>query len=191
MSRGQMTTIACVLTILGFGACGGGRVPPPPLPPVLTQVHTIGVEVGDSSGHDLVNTDLMSRDVALTMNAVWKGRPIHVEATGPSTRADAALRITILRKTFSCGSPNQLGFESCDFLITSSIVLKATDGQVLWHFENYQSHFTNRYKKGFPPNGWSLDETNSVAAQVLAFDLLDRISHFTPTRSEGPITTPF
>ena len=189
MSDGKLTTLACVLAILGFGACGGGpyvRPSPPPLPPVLAQVQTVAVQVEDTSGQDLVNVDLMSRRVASAINQVWKGRPIHLEARESPSRADAGLKITILHKTFSCAPLNPAKFAICDFFITSSISIKASNGQVLWHFEDLTSHFTYNYKNGFPSDGWGRRDTTDTAAMWLASDISKEIEHFTPSRPETP-----
>lgn len=188
MFDGKLITLICALAILGFGACGGGyvRPTPRPVPPVLSRSHHITVQVEDTSGKDPVNADLMSRKIASSLNDLWTGRPLHFKDGAFSSRADAGLKITILRKTESCDPLNRQNRESCDFRITSSIVLVGSDGRVLWHFENYVTSARVSFKNGFPPDAWARRDTTDVAAYALASDVFNGLSHFIPSNSEAP-----
>lgn len=131
MVEKKLLTLASLAGIL---ACGSCLLPPlpqkkAPLPPLLTSVHRIAIQVEDSTASNLFDPIIMSNATASSFNRIWTHYRLRAETFNARGDRDAVLRITVLSKTASC-VPSGNG-EYCSIELIASYTLTAADGRVL------------------------------------------------------------
>lgn len=121
-----------MLAILACGACFLPPLPQPrpKAPPYLAGIRTIAIEVEDQSANEPFDSEPMSIAVAANFNQLWKDYHIHAEAWRAGNTADAALHITVIRKS------SRLDRVSDDrqlwvFDLTASFAFTGSDGRLL------------------------------------------------------------
>lgn len=154
--RKKLLTLAGVVGILACGACFLPPLPqhkpvPPPMPPALASMHLIDIHVEDGTAGDLFDPLILSKATADDFNRVWKDFPVRAEAFNSGRHSDAALRITVLRKTASC-KPGNNSKQFCSFEMIASFTLTAADGRIL------QNRPQESWKFGFWQQGNSLPQ---------------------------------
>lgn len=175
--REKLITVACVVAIVVFGACGTGAnppnpripLPPPPIVPGLSQVHTIGIQVQDVSGGDSVDGDTLSQAVVAKWNAVLKKKYVRFYVVQPSM--DATLKIVLLRKTLSC-QPSGSFRQKCGIQLITSSTLTGRDGKLIWGGSDEESK--GEFWVGYltPQEVWKSDVFMGDAAYCLSFTTL-------------------
>jgi hypothetical protein len=173
----QLITVVCVVAIVIFGACGTGvnlpnprlPLPPPPIVPGLSQLHTIGIQVQDASGGDPVDDDALTQTVVAKWNAVLKKNYVHFYVMQPSM--DATLKIVLLRKTLSC-EPSSSFKRKCAIQLITSSTLTGRDGKLIWRGAEEESR--GEFSVGYitPQEIWKSDVFMGDAAYCLSFTTL-------------------
>lgn len=165
----KLFTLACAVAIMGIGACflPPEHVPPPQLPPHLTNIHTFAIQVQDASGHDLIEEAAMSQAVASSFNRLWKDYSVRAKPFQPSSRNDATLKITLTRKSAS-SSHNDPVRPQWTFAWSASAVLNAPDGRLLWQEQNLNSQFFIRAQDGVRSVNWKSRNVIKESAYSLA-----------------------
>jgi len=180
--RKQLIAGACVVAMVGFGACGASLsappVPhPPPAPvPGLAQVHTIAIQVQDVSGGDLVDGDVLSQVVVSNWNSALKKKHVYFDVTQHSMADDATQKIVLLRKTLSC-EPSNPFLQRCGLLLTTSSTLTSRDGKLLWRGSKEESKCELSVGYITPAEIWRSDAFMEVAAYCLSFTTLPSLLH--------------
>jgi RNase P/RNase MRP subunit p29 len=131
MVKKKLLTLAGVVGILACGACFLPPLPQKkaPLPPALSSVHKIAVQVEDGTAGNLFDSVIMSSATASNFNRILMDYQVRAEAYNTVGHGDAVLRITMLNKTASC-VPKGDG-EYCSIELIASYTLTAVDGRVL------------------------------------------------------------
>jgi hypothetical protein len=131
MVKKKLLTLAGVVGILACGACFLPPLPQKkaPLPPALSSVHEIAVQVEDGAAGNLFDPVIMSSATASNFNRILMDYQVRAEAYNTGGHGDAVLRITVLNKTTSC-VPKGNG-EYCSIELIASYTLTAVDGRVL------------------------------------------------------------
>jgi hypothetical protein len=131
MVKKKLLTLAGVVGILACGACFLPPLPQKkaPLPPALSSVHEIAVQVEDGAAGNLFDPVIMSKATADVFNQFWMDYQVRAEAYNTGGHGDAVLIITVLNKTTSC-VPKGDG-EYCSIELIASYTLTAVDGRVL------------------------------------------------------------
>jgi len=178
----KLITVACVVAIVIFGACGTGGnlpnprvpLPPPPIVPGLSLVHTIGIQVQDASGGDPLDGDALTQAVVAKWNAVLKKNYVHFYVMQPSM--DATLKIVLLRKTFSC-QPSSSDKQRCGIQLVTSSTLTGRDGKLIWRGAEEESR--GEFSVGYitPQEIWKSDVFMGDAAYCLSFTTLPGLLH--------------
>jgi hypothetical protein len=176
----QHLTAACVVAIVGFGACGLNlptpSVPqPPPRVPGLAQVHTIAIQVQDVSGGDLVDGNALSRAVVANWNSVLKKKYVDFYVMQPSM--DATLKIVLLHKTLSC-EPSTSFKQKCSLRLITSSTLTDRDGKLIWSGSEEESKGEFRVGHITPQDVWKSDVFIEAAAYCLSFTTLPSLLHY-------------
>jgi hypothetical protein len=169
MIEKKLLTLAGVLGILACGAC---FLPPLPqkkatLPPALASVHRIAIHVEDGTGGKLFDPVIMSNATADNFNQLWQEFPVQAAAFNDGGPSDAALRISVLRKTASC-KPEDNGKQFCSFEIIASFTLTAADGRILQSSQQKSSKFGLWYKGNSLPDNLNSNPFRQKAAYALA-----------------------
>lgn len=153
MVKKKLLTLTAVVGILACGACFLPNLPQKkaPLPPPLSSVHKIAIQVEDGTASNLFDPLIMSKATADNFNRLWKDFPVQAEAFNAGGPSDATLRITVLHKTASC-IPGNNGKQFCSFELIASFILTAVDGRII------QSRPQESWKFGFWQQGSSLPE---------------------------------
>lgn len=175
--REKLITVACVVAIVAFGACGtdlnlpNPRVPlpPPPIVPGLSQVHSIAIQIQDASGGDSVDGDILSQAVVAKWNSVLKKKYVRFYTMQPLM--DATLKIVLLRKTLFC-QPSSSFKQKCGIQLITSSTLTRQDGKVLWTGSDEESK--GEFWVGYiaPQDVWKSDIFMGDAAYCLSFTTL-------------------
>lgn len=142
MFEKKLLTLAGVVGILASGAC---LLPPLPqkkasLPPVLASVRRITIQVEDGTSGNLFDPLILSNATAGNFNQLWKDFPVRADAINVGESSDAALRITVHRKTVSCKPESKKGL-FCSYEMIISVTLTATDGTILKSRQQVSSKF--------------------------------------------------
>lgn len=178
----KLLTLACAVAIAGIGAC---FLPPehvpPPLPPHLAKIHAFAIQVQDASSYDLIDGDAMSQAVASNFNRLWKDSSVRAKPFQPSSRNDATLRITLIRKSAS-SSDNDPDKPQWTFAWSASAVLNDPDGRLLWQEQNLNSQFFIRVEPGVAPDSWNSRIVMKQAAYSLAMIIGGKILNNIPAR---------
>jgi hypothetical protein len=169
MIKKKLLALAGVLGILACGAC---FLPPLPrqhaaLPPNLASVHLIAIHVEDATAGNLFDPLVMSNATASKFNQLWNDFPVRAEAFNAGEPGDAALRITVLRKTASC-NPEDNGNQFCSFELTATFILTAADGRILQSSQQKSSKFGIRYKGNSLPEHLNVSPFMQQASYSLA-----------------------
>jgi hypothetical protein len=154
MFEKKLVTLCCAVGILACGACFLPPLPErkTPLPPALASVHNIAIHVEDGTAGNLFDPLIMSNATAGNFNRLWNEFAVRAEGFSTGKPSDAALRITVLRKTASC-IPGDKGRQFCSIEMIASFNVTAADGRIL------QSNLEERSKFGLWVTGNSLPET--------------------------------
>lgn len=178
----KLFTLACAVAIMGIGACflPPEHVPPPPLPPHLANIHAFAIQVQDASGHDLIEEAAMNQAVASSFNRLWKDYSVRAKPFQPSSRNDATLKITLIRKS-ATSSHNDPDRPQWTFAWSASAVLNDSDGRLLWQEQNLNSQFVVRLENGLPSDGWNSHNVMKESAYSLAMTVGDKVLHFVPS----------
>jgi len=169
MVEKKLLTLAGVVGILACGACFLPPLPQKktPLPPALSSVHKIAVRVEDGTTGNLFDPVTISNATADNFNRLWKDFPVQAEAFNAGGPSDAALRITVLRKTASC-RPGNNGKQFCSFETIVSFTLTAADGRILVSRQQESSKFGLWYKGDSPPSNLNANPFRKGASYSLA-----------------------
>ncbi|HEV2213878.1 MAG TPA: hypothetical protein VGR64_01235 [Terracidiphilus sp.] len=133
MLEKKLFTLACVLAILGIGACFQAPPRPPavPLPPALAGARVLAIDVRDASPSDPLPSAKLSDFTAAEFNAHWNLRHVRVVSAGSSASPDATLHITILNKQATPG--HTLGqSQSWKVILATRMQLVGKDGRQIW-----------------------------------------------------------
>jgi len=169
MLKKKLLTIAGVLAILACGAC---LMPPLPqhhaaLPPGLSSVHNIAVDVEDRTASHLFDPPAMSNATASNFNELWSEFPVRANPFSARTPSDAVLKIAVLRKTASC-TPHDNGKQFCSFEMISSYTLTAADGTILQSMPQKSAKFGVWYQGNSPPENLNANPFRHQASYWLA-----------------------
>ena len=183
MLHKKLFTLACVIAVVGVGACflPPEHVPPPPLPPYLAQVRVFAIQVEDASGKDLVDVDAMSQAVAANFNQLWEDYKVRAKALRSSGNKDAILRITINHKSASSPSTSD-GKQRWELELNTSSILATPDGRVLWQEQNETSQSMVWLTNGLPPDGWNSRIVRKQTAYSLAMQVGGKVLNSTPSK---------
>jgi len=169
MLKKQLLTLAGVLAILACGAC---FMPPLPqhhaaLPPGLSSVHSIAIDVEDGTANHLFDPIMMSKAAAGNFNNLWSEFPVRAEAFNGAGASDADLRITVLSKTASC-NPEGNGKQFCSFEMVASFTVRAADGTTLQSSPRKSSKFGVWFKGDSLPDNLNASPFQQQASYSLA-----------------------
>ncbi len=172
MVKKQLLTLAAVVGILACGACFMPDLPEhkpasPPMPPALASVHMIAIHVEDGIGGNLFDPSIMSNATARNFNQLWQEFPVRAEAYNALGPSNAALRITVLRKTTSC-KPGYNGNQFCSFEMIASFTLTDAEGRILISRPQENWNFNFWQKNDSLPNNLNSNPFRQSAAYALA-----------------------
>jgi hypothetical protein len=142
MVRKKLLTLAGVVGILACGACFLPPLPQKkvPLPPALSFVHKVAIQVEDATHSNLFDSRRMSESTAFNFNQYWTKLPVKALNFYAGVSGDAILKITVISKTVSCPNKrNEMQF--CTFEMSSSYALTAADGRILQSRPQESAHF--------------------------------------------------
>jgi hypothetical protein len=142
MIEKKLLTVAGVAGILACGACFLPPLPhkKAPLPPALASVHRITIQVEDGTTGNLFDPLIMSNATASNFNELWRDFPVRADAVNAGESSDAALRITVHRKTVSCKAESKDNL-FCSYEMIISVTLTAADGTILKSRQQESSKF--------------------------------------------------
>lgn len=152
MLEKKLFTLACVLAILGIGAC---FVPPPqpttvPLPPALTGTRVLAIDVLDASPTDPLQGTKLTKLTAFQFIQQWSVRHIRVIPQGSRDLADATLHITILKKQ-ATPYQTQDRREAWKVALFTQMELVGKDHRQLWLRNESPITFLTWSSKAAPP----------------------------------------
>jgi hypothetical protein len=161
-----------LMTLFGFAgilACGACLLPPLPqrkipLPPPLSAIHKIDLQVEDKTGSRFFDPSQMSPAVADQFNHLWSGLPIKAQSF---KSGDAILMITVLQKTISCKADTSRG-GTCFYTLTASLTLTSADGRVLRSCSSQHVEFSAWSRHGAQSDTLNEDPARQQAAYSLA-----------------------
>ena len=168
MDKKKLLTLVGVVGILACGACYLPPLPQHkyPLPPALSSVHKIAVQVEDGAAGNLFDPLIMSKATADNFNALWQEFPVRAETFNAGGPSDTTLRITVLRKTVSCTPIN--GKPSCSYEMIASFTLTTADGRILQSRSQASSKFGLWYQGNSLPKNLNANPFRQEAAYALA-----------------------
>ncbi|HEU5352662.1 MAG TPA: hypothetical protein VFU55_13805 [Terracidiphilus sp.] len=168
MLEKKLLTLACVLAILGIGAC---FLPPPrppafPLPPNMVGARVLAIDVRDASPTEPFDGAALSNFTADQINQQWSLPQLRVVPEGDPASADATLHITIVSRQAICGRPAKHG---ClwNLTLAARMELVARDGQRIWLRDEPPTTFTLwRITKATPFSWQEYGVRNAVASNL-------------------------
>lgn len=163
-----MLTLGCAVGILACGACflPPPHEPPPPLPPTLAAVHTIAIQVEDTTTENRLDSVLMSEATARNFNRLWADFRVRAKPFGAEGKSDVVLKITVRRKTESCRPSGGKLF--CSYEMIASFTVTAADGGVLQNKAERRSQFGLWEDAGAAHGDWNSRPYRQEAANALA-----------------------
>jgi hypothetical protein len=168
MRRKKLLTLGCAAGILACGACflPPPHEPPPPLPPNLAAVHTIAIQVEDTTTENRLDPVPMSEATARNFNRLWADFRVRAKPFGAESKSDSVLRITVRRKTESCSLSGGKMF--CSYEMIASFTVTAADGSVLQNKAEQRSQFGLWVDAGAAHGDWNSSPNRQRAAYALA-----------------------
>lgn len=181
MFEKKLLTVAGVTGILACGACFLPPLPQKkaPLPPALAFVHRISVQVEDGTTGNLFDPLIMSNATAGNFNELWRDFPVRADAVNDGGASDAALKITVHRKTVSCKAENKSKL-FCSYEMTISVTSTAADGTILKSSQQESSKFGLWYHGDSLKENLNANPFRQQASYALAMTAGDLL--FFPTR---------
>lgn len=169
MWQPKVLTVAGVLTILACGACFLPPIPPPRprVPPPLTGVTVLAIQVEDGSGSEPFQDEPIIRQTATQFNRLWQEYPVHAIPWKPGITCDEILRITVLNKSIVPGQTSG-GKQSLELEIVADFSIIAPSGVLLWQQPAKKVRFTQWFQPAPPAPSWKLREALNGTAYNLA-----------------------
>lgn len=164
----KLLTLACVLAIIGIGAC---FLPPPHiparLPAYLVGVRTLAIQVEDKSENEPFDAAAMSNETTASFNGLWKEYSIHARPWSSGMSADATLQIVVLHKSMLRDGLVD-GKQAWNFQITAHYALTARDGSALGVSTERVIRFTRWFPAASLAPSWNLRDVFNDSAYNLA-----------------------
>jgi hypothetical protein len=162
MLRKKLLTIACVVGILGCGACFLPPVnstphypPPPPIREELRGIKAIRVFVDDASGAHTVDTSEVASCVAGNLDERAGQTHIKNEDRKTPRPGDAVLQITLQKVTTTQNPPAQQENERRWSLeLTIDATLTGANGETLWEQKSQSYRDDGYFQSNDPVKIW-------------------------------------
>jgi hypothetical protein len=169
MFRKKLFTLACVLAILGIGACFLPPPRPPVLlpPPFLAAERVLAIDVRDASPAEPLDGSVLSNLTADQFNQQWRLPHLRVVPDRTSEPAGVTLRITILSKQALPGRTMGQS-QAWKVILATRMELVRNNGQRIWLRNQAPVTFNTSISTSATPFPWQSGSTRYDLAYNLA-----------------------
>jgi hypothetical protein len=169
MLRKKLFTLACVLAILGIGACFLPPPRPPVLlpPPFLAAERVLAIDVRDTSPSEPLEGSMLSKLTADQFSQLWRIHHLRVVPDRPSEHAGVILRITILSKQAIPGRTTGQS-QAWKVILATRMELVRNNGQRIWLRNQAPVTFNTSRSTSPKPFPWQSGSTRYDLAYNLA-----------------------
>jgi hypothetical protein len=183
MLRKRLLTLACVAGILAFGACFLPPLPPsphrepPPSPYANLQgIHSIGVDVTNSSESHHVDPTVLARAVVENINWRASANGVYAHVKNVVSGEEGLLEIEVLSENALSSSPSAVvGMVTRNFKVEMSATLKSNDGKVLWHAARASYPVSQDFPVDYSADPWNESLSQRRLADALSNALVYRM----------------
>lgn len=154
MIEKKLLTLAAVVGILACGACFMGPLPDrqPPPPPIrngFKMIHSIRVEVANTSPSHHLDPAALARKIAETINDQSQKTKVSAHVGKKAGDGDAVLAITILSETVGSAKPGRM-----TFLLKDSATLTRLGGTLVWQETDAGNWITRHVDEENASDAW-------------------------------------